>query len=740
MDLNDAHATLLRDSIELANGRLTWPVTLEDKRKTAASLVNTQPLRSFTPRSAHLLALELATQDHPEKHLCPYLRSSTSAIEKRKVDITSPSDLPKRNHATSSDPGNPDSQEIAGGTLSAKPRDPKSLSQALIDTKAFKEFYTVSEHRYTPQASVDRSCLSNNARLEVRPRQAPVNGNHFMVVEKRTEQLEQLDAEDQSSTRRSIRRDGEGGDTLRHNHCSTVNQLRPQTLLHFSKENVKALLLVVKSSHDAPPQDQHTQGSGSTTAADGATAKTSPTTSTVNTCLYQFFHQSLVHVLSSLPALSASFTHEVIREGDLLNVSDSFSDMVQTFSWLQKLEGYPPVILPSLLRAADMFHASLLAIEQPRDKTDTSRQPSNYDGPLKVVQKSSLDIESLHLASIIFAALVAVIPPCTKQVWSGVHKCHNAGVKLWGKDETPATIRSLESVLDAFENSMALDLLAKLVHIFSSSVLVISMTQKEALKNGPPDAYHRILEPVVQWILGNLREEGVVMTACSNDKAKLHWRYDLPSLEQNETDGLPYPCVMIEWLKVLVMKRWDGRADVPLSSTAGNALEVLGRFHMPAITAWPDHATRASHKHLLQYPFIFTWDHKVRHFRAINYSKMSNAHTASVVASRLLAQTTFGDRTQPRFGELERVVTSYFVIEIRRQSVLVDAFNQLWRRPQQELLKPLKVRMGMDEGEEGVDHGGVQQEFFRVAIAEVLKTDYGKKNAHRLWHHSIKKY
>ncbi|KAL8940571.1 MAG: hypothetical protein Q9211_002219 [Gyalolechia sp. 1 TL-2023] len=33
--------------------------------------------------------------------------------------------------------------------------------------------------------------------------------------------------------------------------------------------------------------------------------------------------------------------------------------------------------------------------------------------------------------------------------------------------------------------------------------------------------------------------------------------------------------------------------------------------------------------------------------------------------------------------------------------------------------------MGMDEGEEGVDHGGVQQEFFRIAISEVMNPDYG---------------
>ena len=70
-------------------------------------------------------------------------------------------------------------------------------------------------------------------------------------------------------------------------------------------------------------------------------------------------------------------------------------------------------------------------------------------------------------------------------------------------------------------------------------------------------------------------------------------------------------------------------------------------------------------------------------------------------------------------------MTNNLVLEIRRDNILTDALNQLWRREKRELLRPLKVRMGMDEGEEGVDLGGVQQEFFRIAIGEALNPDYG---------------
>lgn len=65
------------------------------------------------------------------------------------------------------------------------------------------------------------------------------------------------------------------------------------------------------------------------------------------------------------------------------------------------------------------------------------------------------------------------------------------------------------------------------------------------------------------------------------------------------------------------------------------------------------------------------------------------------------------------------------MLEIRRDRVLQDAFDQLWRREVRELLRPFKVKLGEDLGEEGVDLGGVQQEFFRLAIAEALDPKYG---------------
>ena len=112
---------------------------------------------------------------------------------------------------------------------------------------------------------------------------------------------------------------------------------------------------------------------------------------------------------------------------------------------------------------------------------------------------------------------------------------------------------------------------------------------------------------------------------------------------------------------------------------------------------------------------------------------MTKAFQSAQVNARLLTKLNYEDidgksgRGAIRLFERLRPSTSkYLLLDIRRESILEDAMNQLWRREPSELMKPLKVRMGMSEGEEGVDLGGVQQEFFRLAIAEALDPQYGE--------------
>ena len=156
--------------------------------------------------------------------------------------------------------------------------------------------------------------------------------------------------------------------------------------------------------------------------------------------------------------------------------------------------------------------------------------------------------------------------------------------------------------------------------------------------------------------------------------------------------------------------------------------ERLDVMQMPA--EWATSDTDRNSVHLLSYPFLFPPSVLVSYFRAINYAAMYKAFESSAQAEHIAGKMIFernpsalgGLRLQDR---LEGAQRGFLILEIRRGNVLLDAMNQVWRRQRKELMRPLKVRMGMDEGEEGIDHGGVQQEFFRVAVAEAFNPDYG---------------
>lgn len=74
--------------------------------------------------------------------------------------------------------------------------------------------------------------------------------------------------------------------------------------------------------------------------------------------------------------------------------------------------------------------------------------------------------------------------------------------------------------------------------------------------------------------------------------------------------------------------------------------------------------------------------------------------------------------------KLKIACTTYLLLGIRRQHILEDAFNGVYKRELRELMKPLKIKF-LGSFEEGVDQGGPQIEFFDVLTKEVMGQEYG---------------
>lgn len=69
--------------------------------------------------------------------------------------------------------------------------------------------------------------------------------------------------------------------------------------------------------------------------------------------------------------------------------------------------------------------------------------------------------------------------------------------------------------------------------------------------------------------------------------------------------------------------------------------------------------------------------------------------------------------------------TKYFkliLVEVRRDHAIRDALFQLEGKSTSELRKQLRVSF---VGEEGVDEGGVQKEFFQIVVKDMVNSSYG---------------
>ncbi|KEF59580.1 uncharacterized protein A1O9_04425 [Exophiala aquamarina CBS 119918] len=234
-------------------------------------------------------------------------------------------------------------------------------------------------------------------------------------------------------------------------------------------------------------------------------------------------------------------------------------------------------------------------------------------------------------------------------------------------------------------------------------------------------------------------------------------RFDRNSLKLHDEDALNPSWIgtaVVELARTVMLKTWDRKPVVQRAGPVGGALELLAGiyrerkmlhldselFTMPFIADTFDDISmpsewlsfRADNRqiHLLSFSFLFEAATLVRYFRAINIEIMRKSHENAALV--------FNDARHfmwipmiPVYGAKEVLarlrphMAKYFILTVRRDDILNDAINQIWRREPQELMRPLRVRLGKDEGEDGLDHGGVQQEFFRVVFAEALKPDYG---------------
>lgn len=526
----------------------------------------------------------------------------------------------------------------------------------------------------------------------------------------------------------TIQHEGDGI-SLRVNELS----LLPQSLSHFTIETLEFLCDLMQAEgisehHPLYPVEIAKQMTGK--------RKTSPQLSRVKDtkniqqpstkhAWKAFIEQSFFDVLSRPDSLLRSFRDEKGHQFDTQTI---------WYLMLRMTRVAPSIVFDSLWRlAGGLFQPPeqlKSTCEWPKDESSTrSQQPvSNSD--------------AAEAISLCLHALIAAAPLVTdQQQLASMSRIRSYGLAMRGSESSsPEHIQLCLQYEDAFTYDLAMRLARRL---FSAIPIRRRFTellelQKDVRDDEKPEP--DVLEMVIKSLNLDLDAESILN--FSDEERGMHEKR--------------VPTLILDWARTVMLQEWQGAAEVPSDGAFGGALAMinamyenrkallLGDIHfrteyfaerldpvdMPI--GWLAFESNKRTVHLLDYPYLFNSSTLVTYFRALNYSRMNRAYEMAKANGGLMYSTiaenslmTDKYRRDRLYQKLETATTRFNVLEIGRTDVLKDTFDAIWRREERELLRPLKVRLGQDDGDEGMDSGGVQQEFFRLAIAEAVNPAYG---------------
>ena len=525
----------------------------------------------------------LASQEGAQKYLCPHLPAQTNTIkgENRFQSLERPlpagsqdrspksfpdgSSTPAANAPTSPAPPEQLSLEKTSDVVATvedssrshpevtKQKDPKSFTQNLFDTTIFERYFDAAFPRSTTDVlhrANDNGAQSNTIRA------GSTQSSHIKLPSSHSQKPFQRPLDRPVEQIKS-----DNGRLFESRHSEpTFDFPNPrQTLSHFSMQNVKALVSTAQKLQRGISKEQ--SSSYAPNQATSTQCQTKPALAPV----LSFARQSISYVLSTPQALLASFREHVNSTNPSSHPgSIDFGCMVQAFHWLAKIDTRPSLVMSSLATACK--------------KLDILNDQWNW---LKNDYISTVleERDVAHIAMLVFAALVATIPPCNLEVTHMVWKCHQSGSMVPHGEKDPDTIRSVLLVLDAFEDEMALTLLSRLCQTLA---LRMNVSHAERLTENV-----KFVEPsheVVRCLLDHLFDSQQCPSSShiargEPGSVQLHWRYDLLMPDKGANEDTPrYLGMIAEWLRWFIVKKWDGKMDIDRLSAVGSALEILWWF------------------------------------------------------------------------------------------------------------------------------------------------------------------
>ncbi|KAL1304102.1 hypothetical protein AAFC00_000536 [Neodothiora populina] len=344
-------------------------------------------------------------------------------------------------------------------------------------------------------------------------------------------------------------------------------------------------------------------------------------------------------------------------------------------------------------------------------------------------------------------ALTASIPRAEKGTWEVVQHTLANGLtdgqqdSIHSKRHVSCSLR----ILDAFESESALRLVQRLVQVIAARSRIEEAPITQAIDRRTREI--QLPPSLRQMILKSLIEEQRELHRTDRDSGKFK------DESRDQFSHCTNANIWLEWLRKCFLKHWNGDHRLARYGVAHTILELMedlwshrsadfldisdNFFPTPALfnhlnveratIDWIHQQYEPLTRHLFSFHFLFGTRDLTMIFRGVNHRFMRHAYSTSSAIQKMRLKTTSRASVSDNAYLDQRLKIAqepYLVLRINRHSVLADANNQLWHRMSNELRKPLRIRMGVEEGEIGHDLGGVQIEFFKLACAEALNPDY----------------
>ncbi|KAI4698681.1 hypothetical protein J4E81_005292 [Alternaria sp. BMP 2799] len=464
-------------------------------------------------------------------------------------------------------------------------------------------------------------------------------------------------------------------------------------------------------------------------------------------------NRSLFYTLSDPEKLLASF-HDInqdFEESPLPHLDSS--RLANSFRDWNHRNG--ALIFDSLWLALDALFVSPPELDiqksprlRPSRKGASNNSPSDQSSSGHQGASRYLDThEAAHIVMICIHALTSLVPLGWPHTWAQIRKLRSWGVMVpTATPNTDAFAHPYMDIIDELEYEPAVRLADRLLRAIGTRTCFEHILASLDVAETNRDESEQVTASVglVDTVMQHLQ---VVERVGMATKMRLNSSYD-----REGDPGWTVTATFMGWLRTIIVKKWDSKAEINKWSSVGTAVMVLDKLHskrqalhlhssmfeMPILDeridtvnepinylTWEHHPNTL---HVFEYPCLFSAQHLVAYFRTINFTEMMKQYDHTMRTHQMQKSLEMFLK-EPYWWIIKRkmktTLSEYLVLDVSREEPLKDTLDQLWGMDKRMLLKPLKVKMGHNEGEVGADHGGVTYEFFRVVLSEAFRPENG---------------